>query len=64
MNVENKVIETNEVSEIITNMLNKSENIYITDGVDKQKILLDDGAINLLRSHYKSKTMWGNNLNG
>lgn len=62
MSEKNKVVETNETSEMITEILNKSDNVYITTG-EEVKILLDYDAINLLKAHYKAKS-WGSRLNG
>lgn len=63
MSEKNKVVETNEASEMITDILNKSDNVYITTG-EEVKILLDDDAINLLKAHYKTKSLWGSRVNG
>lgn len=63
MSEKNTVVETNETSEMITDILNKSDNVYITTG-EEVKILLDDDAINLLKAHYKTKSLWGSRVNG
>lgn len=63
MSEKNTVVETNETSEMITDILNKSDNVYITTG-EEFKILLDDDAINLLKAHYKTKSLWGSRVNG
>lgn len=49
---------------MITDILNKSDNVYITTGKEEFKILLDDDAINLLKAHYKTKSLWGSRVNG
>lgn len=64
MSEKNKVVEINDVSEMITDILNKSDNVYITTGKEEFKILLDDDAINLLKAHYKTKSLWGSRVNG
>lgn len=55
----NKVTYSEEVLKEIDNML-KRQDIYITD--NREKILLDNGAINLLKAYYKYR--WGKKLNG
>lgn len=52
------VIETDESLARILNMLdNNKNNIYLTDGTDK--VLLDNGAIRLLRTNFiVKKRIW------
>ncbi|WP_195245304.1 hypothetical protein [Clostridium celatum] len=65
MSEKSDVIETDEALEKILNILDdKEKSIYLTDGTEENKILLDYGAIVLLRNNFIIKKEWGVDLIG
>ena len=57
-NFMNKIIERPESNEIIINKLkNANLNIFLYDSMDASLIVLDDGAIQILKAYYMSKSI-------